>query len=736
MKKFSIILISLWSLCTWTAEGKSGDELLKAEYLYRNLSFHEAIPYYEKAAEFSTDPGVFMRLADCYRLTKDLSRSASWYSKAVQYRDCPVEAFLHYGQVLMSLGQYDQASRQLRQYQQHHPEDVRVSNLIESCRFAPELLSGIPSGYVRFLRFNTDGSDFGPALHRGSLVFTTDSVVETGGFLKPRQQINSWSGQPFYNLYQVDCDSLYECSGEIRRLAANINTRYHDGPAFFHGENGDMYFTRTNFVERFLSRGSLPDQNGTVHLQIMKAEGYDEQKGKYSRVRPFAYNSRTYSTAHPTISPSGRTMVFVSDMPGGKGGNDLYICTGDGSGSWSAPQNLSQLNTEGDEMFPVLVDDETLYFSSNGHIGLGGLDIYRSHREGEDFGAPVHMGIPLNSGYDDMSLTLIPGTSSGYFSSNRPASRKSDNIYYVNLQRLYLSVKVIDDETGAAVTAAQVKLTSPQDSRDLITASHGGVVAPLHPQMNYEVEVSKAGYKPTRLKLSTVDIWESDTLHYEVHVVPDFHVPYSVVVLNEQTGAPIERPTLVISLLGGENHTDTIALNTGERYTASLKPESEYNIFAIKENYYGSEKFVATRGVAGHIGDASIEDTIYLKELRVGEVYKIDNIYYDYDKANIREDAKPSLNALLKLLDQYPNMVIQINSHTDCRGRDAYNMNLSKARAASVIKYLNERGISRSRLSSKGFGETMPVEVCEPCDACSEQSHQLNRRTEFQIQSM
>lgn len=735
MKKFSIILISLFSLCS-LSYGKSGEELMKADYLYRNLSFHEAIPYYEKVAEFSTDPVVFKRLADCYRLTKDLPRSASWYSKAVQYRDCPLDAYLHYGQVLMSLGQYELASRQLSRYQQENPDDVRVANLIESCRFAPELLSTIPSGYVQFLRFNTDGSDFGPTLHGGKLVFTTDSVAETGGLLKPRHQINSWSGHPFYNLYQVDCDSLIFCTGEIERLAANINTRYHDGPAFFHGESGDMYFTRTNFVERFLSRGSLPDQNGTVHLQIMKAEGYDEQKGKYSRIRPFAYNSKTYSTAHPTVSPSGRTLVFVSDMPGGKGGNDLYLCTGDGSGSWSAPQNLSHLNTEGDEMFPVLVDDETLYFSSNGHVGLGGLDIYRSQREGEQFGTPVHMGVPLNSGYDDMSLTLIAGTSAGYFSSNRPAPKKSDNIYYVHLQRLYLSVKVIDDATGSSVTAATVQLSSPQDSRALVTASHGGVIAPLHPRTNYDVEVSKAGYKPTRLKVSTVDIMDSDTLYYEVHVVPDFNVPYSVVVLNEQTGAPIERPALVISQLGGEADADTIQLNTGERYTASLKPESEYNIFALKENYFGSEKFVATRGVSGHVGDPSIEDTIYLKELRIGEVYKIDNIYYDYDKANIREDAKPSLNALLKLLNQYPNMEIQVNSHTDCRGRDAYNLNLSNARAASVIKYLSERGISRSRLSSKGFGETLPVEVCDPCDACSESSHQLNRRTEFQIQSM
>src|SRR5690554_6763835 len=207
-------------------------------------------------------------------------------------------------------------------------------------------------------------------------------------------------------------------------------------------------------------------------------------------------------------------------------------------------------------MFPVLVDDETLYFSTNGHVGLGGLDIYRSQREGEQFGTPVHMGVPLNSGYDDMSLTLIAGTSAGYFSSNRPAAKKSDNIYYVHLQRLYLSVKVIDDATGSSVTAATVQLSSPQDSRALVTASHGGVIAPLHPRTNYDVEVSKAGYKPTRLKVSTVDIMDSDTLYYEVHVVPDFNVPYSVVVLNEQTGAPIERPALVISQLGGEADAD------------------------------------------------------------------------------------------------------------------------------------------------------------------------------------
>lgn len=215
----------------------------------------------------------------------------------------------------------------------------------------------------------------------------------------------------------------------------------------------------------------------------------------------------------------------------------------------------------------------------------------------------------------------------------------------------------------------------------------------------------------------------------------DFAIYYNAVVLDENTNEQIENPMIVFAKLGGGS-ADTNYISGEEGFTTSMDANAEYSVYAVKDKYYSNERMVSTAGILPSMGVTKIRDTLYMKELRIGEVYKIDNIYYDYDKANIREDAKPSLNGLIQLLQQYPDMTIQVNSHTDCRGSDSYNMSLSKARANSVIKYLQERGIAKKRLMHKGFGETAPVEKCTVCDDCSDEQHQRNRRTEFQIISM
>lgn len=737
MKKFLFIILSLSTLCGPLLFGKTNQDLLRANYLYRQLAFHEAIPYYEKAAPQVNDPVVFSALGDCYRYTKDMEQAAVWYKKAAVMRDCPAIVKLHYGQTLMTLQQYGEAAHWLGAYQKSVPGEQRVSNLLESCRTAGALLDQVPSGTVTLLSFNTDGSDFGPALRKGELIFTSDTLIRSADE-KARRSVNEWSGHNYYNMYRVSCYGNGNCNSTVKRVAEGINTKFHDGPSVFSADGSTMYFTRTHFNEQFLSKGSVPDPDGTVHLQIMVATGYNDAAGTFASVSPFPYNSKKYSTAHPAISPSGRILVFSSDMPGGKGGNDLYVCTLDRDGKWSAPQNLSDLNTEGDEMFPTLSDDKTLYFASDGLVGLGGLDLYSAEWDSGamSFRGVKHMGTPLNSSYDDMSLILPEGGRRGYFASNRPAAKRGDNIYFVNLQPLYLSLHILDNESSLPVSAAGVLISGGKDKRNLTGGEDGHVVTRLVPEGRYDVTVSKPGYQPTTFDISAPDAQQGDTLNYEVRLQPEFNINYRVSVYDETTHQPLGDAMVVVSRLGGVNSSDTAVVNMGESYNVVLDPDAEYNIYALKDNYFGNEKLVSTKGITRTIGSVTLHDTIFMKELKVGEVYKIENIYYDFNKSNIREDAKPSLNQLLNLLGRYPEMVIQVNSHTDCRGSEAYNMKLSKARAQSVIRYLHERGISESRLKYKGYGESRPVSECASCNDCTEAQHQRNRRTEFQIISM
>ena len=187
--------------------------------------------------------------------------------------------------------------------------------------------------------------------------------------------------------------------------------------------------------------------------------------------------------------------------------------------------------------------------------------------------------------------------------------------------------------------------------------------------------------------------------------------------------------------VGSDKKPDSVMVPSGGSFAGVMQANSEYQVYAVKPNYYSDERLISTKGIIPGSNDA-IRDTIFMKKLEVGAVIKIENIYYDYNKANIREDAKPSLNRLFDLMQQNPNISIQINSHTDCRGSDAYNMKLSDARAASVVRFLIEKGVDAARMKSKGYGESAPIEQCADCKKCTEAQYQANRRTEFQILKM
>lgn len=722
MKKLiSIIMLTAFACA---AEARESNDLLKANYLYRQLAFNEAIPYYEKIAATEGNMNIYIQLADCYRLTKNPEQAVAWYAQAIAIPGCPAEVKLHYAQMLMNLSRHDKAATALHDYLASKPDDRRAQNMLTSCIRANEMRAEMPSGIVTFLSINGNGSEFGPSLRNGMLVYTSDTAIASPG------KTDMWTGKAFYNIYAVSCTNG-NCNGNVEKVAANLNSKFHDGPGSFSADGKEMYFTRTNFTEKFLSKGAMPDQNGFVRLNVMVASGYDEGTKTFSKIAPFKYNDKSYSSAHPAISPDGTLLIFSSDREDGEGATDLYWSRKDAGGNWSAPQNVGRaINTEGDEMFPYLYDSKTLYFASNGHVGLGGLDIYKAtwDERAQSFGEPERLGAPVNSPYDDMSVVLLPGGQSGYMSSNRPAAKAGDNIYFFNNQRLFLDVRVMDGYTNLPLSAATVKVKNPQKDDTYISGMNGDVFAPLMPQSQYTVHIEKIGYQPQDIDIPVYNGTGNDTIEKTVSLKPDFAINYNVVVMDEKSREMLD-DALVVVARAGAGKADSA--HNGA-YMTSLQPNADYHVYAVKENYYANDKIISTKNMKNG-APIMLNDTIYMKKLEVGEVYKIDNIYYDYNKASIRTDAISSLDRLMELLTQYPQMTIQLNSHTDCRGSDSYNMRLSDARAHSVIKYLQQHGIRGMRLSYKGYGETKPIHKCDVCDQCTETQHQENRRTEFQI---
>ncbi|MFI5195853.1 MAG: OmpA family protein [Chitinophagales bacterium] len=660
MKHLLTLLILFTALHAGSVLAKENKDLMKANYYYNHFAFHEAIPFYEKIANQVNDPVIYTQLGDCYRLTGNLDKAAAWYDKAVKIKGCNIAVMLRYGQVLMQLTQYSEAEKWLKGYQKNYKTDRRVANLISGCSYAQKIQKEIPSGVTSLPGFNTDGAEFAPALWKDRLVFTSDTVIDL------KKKTDNWTGNAYYNIYSVSCDNKGNCGTDISLVtdAKKLNIKYHNGPCTFSADGKQMYYTRSKYNDKFFSHKSISNKDSVVLLEIMIATGYDEKDKEFKEIIPFEYNSDDYSVAHPTVSTNGKYLVFSSNMPKGAGGSDLYICKKTGT-KWGKPQSVGNIiNTEGEEVFPYWADDNTLYFSSDGHEGLGGLDIYRSHWDEKlnTFSTPENVGMPINSSYDDISLAMFADGRSTYFSSNRPAVKGGDNIYFYKREKVFLQVNITDSMTQQPLTDIKISLNAAKDNRELTIDKNTGLFTRLYPEIQYSVQASKAGYDPKQLSIATTNIKEVDTITWNVAL-------YSKPVVHDTTPPPPPIPSF------------TKVVGTPE----------------------------------------------------VNKVYEIGHFYFAFNSAVLSDTAKLGLDSLAEYLVHNPKMSIQVRAHTDCRGGDAYNMKLSKQRAAAVAGYLKRKGIAPSRLESVGLGSRNPVVKCPICEKCTEEQHFLNRVLEFKI---
>jgi outer membrane protein OmpA-like peptidoglycan-associated protein/tetratricopeptide (TPR) repeat protein len=648
------------------ANAKENKDLMKADYYYSHYIYFKAIPCYEKVAEQMKDPAIYARLADCYAVLNEMQKAADAYSKAVAIKDCSPGIVLKYAQVLMQLTQYDEAKKWLQVYHDANQGDVRALNLIEGCNRAKSITEGIPDGVVTLMPFNTEGSDFGPTMWRGRLVFASDTAIGL------KKKTDNGTGRAYYNLISVACDGKGKCGDEYVKVAQTkgVNIKYHDGPATFTADGKQMYFTRSRVKENFFGTKSNSNKDSTVVLEIMIASDFDTAAKKFKNIVPFQYNNETYAVQHPSVSPNGNMMAFSSNMPKGYGGSDIYWCkkTADG---WSAPQNFgNKINTEGEEVFPYWGDNNTLFFSSDGHKGYGGLDIYVSRWDATSntFTAPDNIGMPINSSYDDISLALFADERSTYFSSNRPAAKGGDNIYFYKKEKIFLQVTVLDSLTGQPLPGSKLAITSTKENKDVNTDQNGRYFMRLYPEARYDVNVHKDDYNP-----SSFDVYATT-----------------------------------------EKGTDTIS-----RIVSLLKPtppprkQDTIPPIAIKRR--------------------NVMDTPGIREFEIGEKYELGHFHYDFNKYKLTSDQKLILDTMLAQMHRHPTMCIEIIAHTDCRGTVEYNLELSKNRALSVVSYLAEHGISRRRLEYKGVGYSEPTVQCPDCLSCTEEQHNLNRLLEFRV---
>jgi outer membrane protein OmpA-like peptidoglycan-associated protein len=457
-----------------------------------------------------------------------------------------------------------------------------------------------------------------------------------------------------------------------------------------------------------------------------------ENDKHWGAVKELPFNSNEFSCGHPALSPDDNKLYFVSDMPGGFGGTDIYVVEFR-KGNWSSPINLGrEINTEGNEMFPFIDEKGNMYFSSDGHEGLGGLDIfYVAMKEGIPVNDIMNLGSPINSEKDDFGLITNGNRSSGYFSSNRKRGYSDDNLYSFRHGCRQLNLFVYDAENKKPLEAVDVRILKNGENKELfVTGSDGKITVCLETGSEFEFKVLKEGFESNGVAYGTF----ASSLKNRT----------SITIYLEKSKAPIikgtivselnQRPILgaVVTLKNGKDGSkEQIVTGEDGRYEFQPKREGEYSVTASKARYAENTESLGKVNQTPK-SPKTVEQNLGL--VGQGDVFRLQNIYFDYGHFFIRSDAAKELETkLIPILMKYPNMKIEVRSHTDSRSSDAFNLKLSTNRARAVLDYLAARGINTKRIVAKGYGETELLNNCDNGSACKEDQHQANRRTEFKI---
>lgn len=628
MKKiYTILLLLAVSTTLVTAQNA---KTKKADKHYDRLQYTDAAEAYQKLiSNGENSTYVYERLANSYYYVNDTKNAETYYKKVIKDKNVDPETVYNYAQSLKANGKLQDYNTYMKQFAQMKPSDSRAVAFMKNPDYLPQIIDENAQKYsaTNLDGINSEYSDFGGRINGNDLYFASSRNT--------KRKTYGWNEEPFLDIYKASIVGGTEKDPEL--LKGDVNTKYHESTPAFSPDGKRMYFDRNDYYNGKYKK----DEDGVNQLNIYYAENVN---GSWSNVQPVPFNSSEFSNAHPALSPDGSTLYFTSNRPGGKGMSDIYKVSISANGSFGEPVNLgSDINTEGKEGFPYVDANGTLYFSSDGHLGMGGLDVFSAEPSGNSFGKPKNMGLGVNSSADDFAFTFDPNSGEGYVSSNRKGGKGSDDIYKIKKIEsceLNLIVLVVDANTNKTLSGARLDLFDNNENK---------------------------------LKSKTT----------------------------------------------GANGNETFALACDQGHVVQ----------AFKEGYESNAETIAS---TSKTGEKKIRIALRpVEELIVEDKVQLNPILFDYDKFNIKPQAAFELDKLVDLMKRNPEMVIKVESHTDSRGNDDYNMKLSDKRAKSTVQYVISKGISKDRISGEGFGESKPAVNCG--DNCTEEQHQKNRRSEFII---
>lgn len=476
----------------------------KGDEKYQNYSFSPAIDIYQKVLDKGyVSADLLQKLGNSYYFNANYEAAASVYKRLVEEytADLAPEYYFRYSQSLKSLGDYDAADKAMLKFTEITAEDARASRFKSAKDYRADIAKNSGRYDIGPFEYNSPYSEFAPTLYSDGLIFSSDR--DTGNLSRYR---HTWNAKDFLDLYKVNADSI--SLNKVTKVEA-VNSRFHESTSAATKDGNTLYFTRNNFKEG----KSIKDGEGIVRLRIFRATKVD---GEWAQVEDLPFNNDAYSVANPALSPDEKTLFFASDMPGTVGQSDIFKVAINQDGTFGPPENLgNNINTAARETFPFVSSESILYFASDGHPGLGGLDIFATKILRDDFNGRIHnVGEPVNSKSDDFTFVLVEETRKGYFASNRAGGLGADDIYsFVETRPLVfdciqpITGTVRDKISNQVLVGASVKVIDENNEEVLsdITDTEGNYSLTCDCNQGNFVRAQMEGYVPSEEYLGISD---------------------------------------------------------------------------------------------------------------------------------------------------------------------------------------------------------------------------------------
>ncbi|RYZ55071.1 MAG: cell envelope biogenesis protein OmpA, partial [Sphingobacteriales bacterium] len=495
MKRITTVLGALLITVGINAQDKNTE---KADRLYNSMEYVDAAKEYEElAARGKGGDYVYRQLAESYYNVFNTKSAAQWYAKVVGSGTADAETHYRYAQMLKAEGKYEEANKQMAQFAKLAPQDDRAVAFKQDPDYLPKLRSQAKLYSEKSLPINSPESDFGPLL-------TGDNHLYFATARNKARRTAGWDDQPYLDLYEsvMNADGTF---AEATPVSGDVNTRWHEGPASFSADGNTMYYSSESFLEKEYEKDFANKQRNKNRIKKSQTYLYMATKNgnSWSNVKELPFNSKEYSNRTPSMSKDGKTLYFASDMPGGKGGFDIFKVSVNGDGSFGTPEAVNQVNTEGNEGFPFIGEGERLYFSSDAHKGFGGLDVfYWDVNKGDGV---KNLGAPVNTAKDDFAFSMNTAKNIGFVSSNRNGN--DDIFQLMPICATEVNTTVKDAVTGKVLADARVAILDDRNNviETKTTTANGQVSYTVDCGKAYTIQASHQGYEPGSFAVAKTD---------------------------------------------------------------------------------------------------------------------------------------------------------------------------------------------------------------------------------------